>query len=236
MTLITTSPLNRPQVFVGLIGLCALGLSMGQPAKAVTVSLSSAQAPFICPSGVCVFDVLTTSDVPPGPGPFPSAPITYATLSSGSYPLNGYNYQFNNASAASAFATAYNASDAPNILKESNANSAGLGEVPANPDRGGGPLFFTGVGIFSFPLVGTLTTANGQYFTGNASNNFNSNISGTGSFAGTVPQLQVWGLYKCTSGSCAPGIAVPAPLPMLGIGAAFGYSRRLRHRLNRQLG
>ena len=236
MTLITTSPLNRPQVFVGLIGLCALGLSMGQPAKAVTVSLSSAQAPFICPSGVCVFDVLTTSDVPPGPGPFPSAPITYATLSSGSYPLNGYSYQFNNASAASSFSTAYNASNAPAILKQSNDKSQSLGEEPANPDKGGGPLFYTGVGTFSFPGVGTLTTANGQYFTGKASNNFNSNISGTGSFAGTVPQLQVWGLYKCTLGSCAPGIAVPAPLPMLGIGAAFGYSRRLRQRLNRQLG
>ena len=30
----------------------------------------------------------------------------------------------------------------------------------------------------------------------------------------------------------APGTAVPGPLPLLGVGAAFGYSRRLRKRIN----
>ena len=235
MTLITTSPLNRPQLFVGLIGLCALGFSIGQPAKAVTISLSSVQAPFLCPSGTCVYDVQTTSNIPPGSPPFPAPAITYATLSSGSYALNGYSYKFVNATSASAFATAYNASNAPAVLKEANDNS--LGEKPANPGDDGGPLFFTGVGTFNFGPIGTLTTANGQYFTqiGQASNNFSSNISGTGSAAGTVAQRHVWGLYKCTSGSCTAN-PVPAPLPMLGIGAAFAYSRRLRVRLNRVLG
>lgn len=240
MTVLTSSPFLRPHGFAGLIGFCALGLLTGRPAEAVSVSLTSAQAPFLCPSGTCVYDVLTTSNEPPGPAPYPSAPITYATLSSGSYALNGYSYQFNNSSAAAAFATAYNASSAPEILKESNNKSKGLGEEPANPDEGGGPLFFTGVGTFNFTGVSSLTTANGQYVTsdGQAANTFKSNISGTGSYVGTVPQLQVWGLYKCTTGSCAPnpGMAVPAPLPMLGIGLAFGHSRRLRQRLNRQIG
>jgi MYXO-CTERM domain-containing protein len=236
MPLTTASPFLNPQALAGLFGLCALGLLTGQPAEAVSVTLDSVQAPFLCPSGTCVYDVLTTSDVPPGPAPFPAPPITYDTLSS--YPLNGYSYQFVNATAASAFATAYNASNAPEVLKE--ANDSSLGQEPANPGQGGGPLFFTGVGTFNFGTAGTLTTANGQYFTqaGQASNNFSSNISGTGFLSPTVPQLQVWGLYKCTSGSCAPtpGKPVPAPLPLLGIGAAFGYSRRLRQRLNHQMG
>ena len=238
MTLITTSPLRRLPIFVGLIGVSALGFAMGQPAKAVTLSFTSVEAPFLCPSGTCVYDVLTTSNIPPGSPPFPAPPITYATLSSASYALNGYSYQFVNATAASAFATAYNSSNAPHVLKEANDNS--LGEEPANPDEDGGPLFFTGVGTFNFGPVGSLTTANGQYFTqrGQASNNFSSNISGTGQLAGTLPQSHVWGIYKCISGSCAvnPSTPVPAPLPMLGIGAAFAYSRRLRLRLNRELG
>jgi hypothetical protein len=237
MTLITTFPLRRPQLFVGLIGLSALGLAMGQPAKAVTLSFSSSQAPFLCPSGICVYDVLTTSDVPPGPAPFPAPPITYSTLSSGSYALNGYSYKFVNATAASAFSTAYNSANPPEVLKE--ANDSSLGEIPANPHEVGGPLFFTGVGTFNFGPVGSLTTANGQYFTriGQASNNFSSNISGTGQLVGELPQSQVWGIYKCISGSCVvnPATPVPAPLPMLGIGAAFAYSRRMRLRLNREL-
>jgi hypothetical protein len=239
MTLITATPLFKLQTLAGgVLGFCALGLFAGQPAEAVTVSLTSVQAPFLCPSGTCVYDVLTTSNVPPGTGSFPAPPITYSTLSSGSYALNGYSYEFVNATSAAAFATAYNSSSAPGVLKD--ANDGSLGQQPANPGEDGGPLFFTGVGTFNFGTTGTLTTANGQYFTqaGQASNNFSSNISGTGFLSTTVPQLQVWGLYKCIGGSCSsnPGTSVPAPLPMLGIGAAFGYSRRLRQRLNRELG
>lgn len=234
MPLATASPCLNPQALAGLIGFCALGLFTGQPAEAVSVTLNAVQAPFLCPSGTCVFDVLTTSDVPPGSAPFPAPPITYSTLSSGSYPLASYSYQFNNATAAAAFATAYNSSTAPGVLKAANDNT--LGQKPLNPNISGGPLFFTGVGTVDFG-VGALTTANGQYFTqsGQASNNFSSNISGTGALGGVTPQLQVWGLYKCTGGGCLP-TAVPAPLPMLGVGAAFGYSRRLRQRLNRQMG
>jgi hypothetical protein len=237
MNLISSSSATvRLQAFVGLVGFSVLALGASQPAKAVTVSLTSVQAPFICPAGTCVYDVLTTSDVPPGNPPFPAPAITFADLSSGSYPFNGYSYQFNNATAAAAFATAYNASAASNVLKF--ANDGTLGQKPANPDAAGGPLFFTTIGTATFPsIASTLTTANGQYFTGLASNNFSSNLSGTGQLANTVPQHQVWAFYKCVSGSCAPSpSSVPAPLPMLGVGAAFGYSRRIRRRVNGQLG
>ena len=235
MDLISCATKFRPQILAGLVGASAFGLFIGQPAKAVTVSLTSVEAPFLCPSGTCVYDVLTSSDVPPGNPPFPAPPITYATLSSGSYPLNGYSYEFNNATAAAAFATAYNSSSAPNVLKA--ANDGVLGQKPANPDTAGGPLFFTNIGTATFPSISsTLTTANGQYFTGLASNNFSSNLSGTGLLSNTVPQQQVWAFYKCTGGSCAPATNVPAPLPMLGIGAAFAYSRRIRRRVNSQIG
>jgi hypothetical protein len=64
--------------------------------------------------------------------------------------------------------------------------------------------------------------------------NFTSNISGTGAFASVTPQPQVWSIFKCTGGSCAPqppATSVPAPLPILGIGATFAYSRRMRQRI-----
>lgn len=43
--------------------------------------------------------------------------------------------------------------------------------------------------------------------------------------------------YICVQGNCtpppsAPGDEVPGPLPLLGAAAAFGYSRKLRRRLN----
>lgn len=223
--------------FVAVAGLAVITAVAPYPAAAVSLTFNSTNIPALCPSGSCTYDILTTSDVPPFAAPFPAAPITYQTLTS--LPLNGYSYQFIDSTTASLFATAYDSSSAPTVLKT--ANNGTLGALPSTPGTSGGPLFFTSLNTTNFPLVGTLTQANGQYYSTGASVNFTSNVSGTGSFSGIQPQSLVWSIFKCTSGSCLPtppppSSAVPAPLPFFGLAAAFAYSRRLRQRIARLQG
>ena len=65
-----------------------------------------------------------------------------------------------------------------------------------------------------------------------------------GSFASLLKKISVVDTYKVTAGSVnsfqnsytqiesfAPPDEVPGPLPLLGVGAAFGFSRRLRTRV-----
>jgi len=230
--------LLRPYLkgFIAVVGLATITAVTSQPADAVSLTFNSTNNPGLCPSGSCTYDVLTTSDVPPFAAPFPAVPITYPTLSS--LPLNGYSYQFIDAATAALFATAYNSSSADAVLKT--ANNGVLGEKPSSPNASGGPLFYTSNSVLSFGN-GTVTQAIGQYFSTGAAVNFSSTVSGTGVFSPAQPQLQVWSIFKCTSGSCLPtppppNVAVPAPLPILGVGAAFGYSRRLRQRAARLQG
>jgi hypothetical protein len=217
---------------MGGIGLALIAAASSQPAQAVSLTFTSTDAPGVCPIGSCHYDVITTSDVPPSAGPFPGAAITYPTLTS--LNLNGYSFNYVDAATAAAFATGYNASAANPILKTANSGGASLAQPPTG-GQAGGPLFFTAVST-----IGTgnnkLNIANGQIFgiTAQAAINFTSNISGTGAFASVKPQPQVWSIFKCTSGGCAPQppvTSVPAPLPILGIGATFAYSRRMRQRI-----
>lgn len=215
---------------VGVFGLVVISAVASQPADAVSLTFTSTAVPGLCPSGSCTYDVLTTSDVPPFTGPFPAAPITYQTLST--LPLNGYSYQYIDATTAALFSTAYNGSAASPVLKT--ANNGSLGALPSTPGTSGGPLFFTSLQTRNFG-PNSLTQAVGQFYSTSAAVNFGSNVSGTGSLINVQPQLQVWSIFKCTSGSCVPTppptSSVPGPLPILGVGAAFGYSRRLRQRI-----
>ena len=219
----------------GVVGLVVISAVASQPAEAVSLTFTSSAVPSLCPSGSCTYDVLTTSDVPPFSGSFPAAPITYQTLSS--LPLGGYSYQYIDATTAALFATAYNGSTAPAVLKT--ANNGSLGALPSTPGTTGGPLFFTSLQTRNFG-PNSLTQAIGQFYSSTAAVNFGSNVSGTGSLSSVQAQLQVWSIFKCTSGSCAPTPPptsdVPGPLPLLGVGAAFGYSRRLRQRIARLQG
>jgi len=220
---------------VAVAGLAVITAVAPHSAAAVSLTFNSTNIPGLCPSGSCTYDVLTTSDVPPFAAPFPAAPITYQTLSSLS--LNGYSYQFIDATTASLFATAYDSSSAPSILKT--ANNGSLGALPSTPTTSGGPLFFTSLPITNYPGIGTVTQAIGQYFSAGAAVNFSSNVSGTGGFSTIIqPQSLVWSIFKCTSRSCLPtppppSSAVPAPLPFFGLATAFAYSRRLRQRIAR---
>ena len=217
--------LKSPQGLVlGFCGLAAVVVAGPQQAQAVSISFTSVQQPSLCPSGTCIFDVVATS------------PITYAQLNT-TYPPSGpinYNYNFSNTVISSAFVTAYQAQLPYASNPANNGITPAFGELPASPSTGnppvgiaGGPLFFTGISTTSFGAFGTVTQANGQYFNGSSSN-FSSNISGTGGLAAVTSQMQIWAVYKCIDGSCVP---VPSPLPILGASAAFGYSRRLRNRL-----
>ena len=218
--------------FIGVVGVAVISAVASQPADAVSLTFTSIDLPGLCPTGSCTYDVLTTSDVPPGTGPFPASAITYSTLST--LPLNGYSYEFVDSTSAALFATAYNGSSADLGLKT--ANDGILGDLPSTPGTIGGPLFFTALQTRNFG-PNSLTQATGQFYTNTAAVNFGSNISGAGSLSNVTPQSQVWSVFKCTSGSCAstppPTSAVPGPLPLLGVGAAFGYSRRLRQRVAR---
>ena len=185
-----------------------------QPAEAVIITTAS--------SGI--YDVITTSDAPPYSQASLGPAITYAALSSGSW--SGYSYVFANSSLAAEFATLYSASSAPSTLKT--ANNGTLGAQPSNPGTTGGPLFFTGTTTQDFGF-GSLFTAEGQYYTGGAANNFGSNQGGTGAFSGAVPQTQVWALYKAQP--------VPEPTQMVsvaGIGAAYGAWRLRKLRRSRE--
>jgi len=217
---------------IGFVGLAVISAVASQPADAVSLTFTSTNA--LCSSGSCTFDVLTTSDVPPGTGAFPAPAITYSALSA--LPLNGYSFQFVDSTTAALFATAYNSSTAAPVLKA--ANNGTLGALPSTPGTAGGPLFFTALQTRNFG-PNSLTQAVGQFYTTTAAVNFGSSVSGTGSLSGVTPQLQVWSIFKCTSG-CAPTppptSSVPGPLPLLGLGAAFGYSRRLRQRIARLQG
>lgn len=222
---------------LGAAGLALISAAASQPAQAVSLTFTSTQAPGLCPTGSCTYDVLTTSDVPPSAGPFPGPAITYPTLTT--LPLNGYSYQYVDSTTAAAFATAYQASSAPNVLKTANSGPGSLANPPTGASAGG-PLFFTAT---STTVIGpsTLFKANGQFFntTAAAAINFSSNVSGTGNLSSVTAQPQVWSIFKCTDGSCAPtppAASVPGPLPILGIGAAFAYSRRLRQRISGQRG
>ena len=183
-----------------------------QPAEAVIITTAN--------SGI--YDVITTSDAPPYSEASLGPAITYAALSSGSW--GDYSYVFANSSLAAEFATLYNASSAPSTLKT--ANNGTLGAKPSNPNTTGGPLFFTGTTTQDFGF-GTLLTAEGQYYNG-AANNFGSSQGGTGVFIASVPQTQVWALYKAQP--------VPEPTQMVsvaGIGAAYGAWRLRKLRRSR---
>jgi len=218
---------------IGVVGLAVISAVASQPAEAVTLTFTSTDVPSLCPAGSCTYDVLTTSDIPPGTGSFPAPAITYSALTA--LPLNGYSYRFVNDTTAALFATAYNSSTAAPVLKA--ANNGTLGALPSTPGTAGGPLFFTSLQTRNFG-PNSLTQAIGKYYTTTTAN-FGSNVFGTGSLSGVTPQLQVWSIFKCTTGSCAPTpptSSVPGPLPLLGVGAAFGYSRRLRQRITRLQG
>lgn len=212
--------LKGPQALVfGVCGLAAVVVAGPQQAQAVSISFTSANVGALCPTGTCIFDVI------------PTTPINYTQLSStySNIPaLGNYTYNFSNTTLALTFLNAYQAL-VPVSSNPANNGAAGFGEIPAIPGLGnsGGPLFLTQVSVNTFSPGNTVLQASGQYYTTTASN-FTSNQVGTGIFAQFPPQNQIWAVYKCTSGSCIP---VPSPLPILGASAAFGYSRRLRSRL-----
>jgi len=197
------------------LGLVMTSVIGGQQAQSVTISFTSAQLPELCPSGICHFDVL------------PTAPINYGQLNA-TYPpsQSGYNYNFQNTLLAIKFLNAYQ-SLVPVASNPANNGASGFGELPAEPNQAGGPLFFTNIGTSTIIPGTTITSASGQYYTTTATN-FGSNQGGTGQLANQPSQNQIWAVYKCTSGSCVP---VPAPLPLVGAGIALGCSRRLRRRV-----
>jgi len=212
--------LKGPQALVfGVCGLAAVVVAGPQQAQAVSISFTSANVGALCPTGTCIFDVA------------PTTPINYTQLSSTYAPilvLGNYTYDFSNTTLALTFLNAYQAL-VPVSSNPANNGAVGFGEIPAIPGAGnsGGPLFLTSVSINNIGGGTTLTQASGQYYTTTASN-FSSNQGGTGLLVTAPKQNQIWAVYKCTSGSCIP---VPSPLPILGASAAFGYSRRLRSRL-----
>ena len=57
----------------------------------------------------------------------------------------------------------------------------------------------------------------------------NSGLLGSWTLNGTGDTIQAF------LGPASPPSAVPGPLPLLGAGAAFGWSRRLRHRIAQPL-
>ena len=194
------------------LGVAMASVGGGQQAQAVTVSFTAGQLPELCGLAACQFDVLQT------------APIDYTVLNA-TYPPSqlGYNYNFDNTLLAGKFLNAYQSL----VPAPANTGASGFGELPADPGVAGGPLFYTGIGTETIFPGTTVTTAFGQYYTTTATN-FSSNQGGTGLLAGTAKQNQIWAVFKCTGGGCVP---VPGPLPILGAGAALGYSRRLRRRV-----
>jgi len=71
---------------------------------------------------------------------------------------------------------------------------------------------------FSIDFTPTSTSENIAFFNGNASNNF---VSGLDNVTLDLAENPI------------PGpTSVPGPLPLLGVGAAFGLSRKLRQRIN----
>lgn len=111
---------------------------------------------------------------------------------------------------------------------------AGLGLTPGIPlpgvgTAGVGPLFAASTG--TLPFIGTPVTNNSLYYQFGA-------ISGTYPFSPlpplTVPQSgPLSALVPFAVAREVVAQSVPAPLPLLGAGAAFGFSRRLRSRIQR---
>ncbi|WP_216907766.1 hypothetical protein [Synechococcus sp. CCY 0621] len=123
-----------------------------------------------------------------------------------------------------------------------NCNGAGSGNVGVKPPNGQTAV--------SFKIQSSLASANlvSQYFQQyiyNTQNSCSNNQpcpiatrwqSITGSLNGSTSD-KVVGQTVCKNGICtgpgpAPGDAVPGPLPLFGAAAAFGYSRKLRHRIS----
>lgn len=202
----------------GLMGLLGAALLAPQQAQAVTVSFSSTLNPELCGYGTCEYDVMET-----GPINFNQLQTTYPP----SYA--GYNYYFMNTLTAIHFVNAYQAAN-PLATHPANNGAPGLGELPSNPGTAGGPLFFTNLNEESILPGTTLRSATGQYYT-TTSTNFSSIQGGTGLLSNQPGQNQIWAVFRCTSGVCVPA---PAPLPLLGVAAALGYSRRLRQRIQQR--
>ena len=69
--------------------------------------------------------------------------------------------------------------------------------------------------------------------------NFGATTAASGNLTGITDQILVsdtntysWAFGKCVGGPCLPS-AVPGPLPIVGAAAAFGFSRRVRSRINK---
>jgi MYXO-CTERM domain-containing protein len=87
---------------------------------------------------------------------------------------------------------------------------------------GGGSKFYIDPAYLSTTPIVSSATFNGETL---ASLGFTTTgLIGTWSLTGTSETIQVY------LGN-PPAAAVPGPLPLLGIGAAFGWSRRLRKRI-----
>lgn len=111
-------------------------------------------------------------------------------------------------------------------------SGTGVGAGTDNPTTFDISNFRLEQGRYGFAVV--LTNLANRYTNGTGANQFFSNADleltlGSASnvpFTGTVFSPRVWNgtlVYQ----------RVPGPLPVLGMGAAFGYSRRLRRRLKR---
>jgi hypothetical protein len=151
-------------------------------------------------------------------------PINYlalSTLSGGVY--SGYSYDFTPLD-PSALAKAFYNQISTTPVNTAVAGSTGSAEQPAiapNPNRQGGPLFFTNYNAPN-PPFSTNSSATGSYFVVNPSSTpFTSYQGGNG----IVAQTHIWAMWKKAAND------VPGHLPIFGAAAAFGYSRRLRKRV-----
>ncbi len=206
-------------LFARLCTVMALAVAGSELAQGVSIVYNS-----------ITYDVITTSDVSLGTGSFPYPAITYQTLSSGTYPLNGYSYTFVDTTMAAAFVIAYNASSAPDSLKTAN-NGGILGQVPSSPGGGavGGPLFFINSSTATILPGTTLTQTHGEYFHG-AVGSFAANAGGTGLLASAPSQSEVWALYKAAPEPPSGLTPIPEPTSLLSTLALVSSGLMLRRR------